>query len=83
MARFVLRYTGTGPVPASDVDRVRMRARVVDAHGRTLLVEGSRARLAALADDLPGWVAAPETVVPLPPVRPRVKPAARTRRASA
>lgn len=80
MTRYVLRYTGAGPVPAADLDRVRQRARVVDADGRTLLVEAPRARVTALVDGLHDWVATPETVIPLAPARPRVKPA---RRASA
>ncbi len=80
MTRYVLRYTGAGPVPAADLSQVRTRARVVDTDGRTLLVEAPRARVDALVRGLHDWVAAPETVVPLAPARPRVKP---PRRASA
>lgn len=76
MARFVVRYTGAGPVPAADLDRLRQRARVVDAHGRTVLVEAGRTRPGTLVDGLEGWVATPETVVPCPTTRPTV-PAAR------
>ena len=83
MTRYVLRYTGAGAVPDRDLDRVRERARVVDGEGRTLLVEAPKGRVTALVADLPGWVAAPETVVPLPPTRPVVKTAGRPRRASA
>lgn len=80
MTRYVLRYTGVGPVPAADVSQVRTRARVVDTDGRMLLVEAPNARITALVRSLPGWVATPETVVPLAPARPRVRP---PRRASA
>lgn len=83
MARYVLRYTGTGPVPSADLDRVEARARVVDRAGPTLLVEGTRARVDALVKTLPHWVAAPETVVALSPTRPQVRAAGRPRRASA
>ena len=48
MTRYVLRYTGAGPVPADDLTQVKARARVVDADGRTLLVEAPRGRVTAL-----------------------------------
>ena len=87
MTRYVLRYTGAGLVPARDLDLVRERAWVVDEQGRLLLGEGSKDRMVALGEELPGWVAAPESVVPLPPARPQVKPVAgagaRSRRARA
>ena len=75
MTRYVLRYTGTGPVPTDDVERVRTCAHVIDTAGRTLLVEGSARRVRAMVAGLGDWVAAPETVVPMPPARPRVRPA--------
>jgi len=83
MARYVLRYTGTGPVPDADLDRVRARTRVVDQAGPTLLVDGTRARVEALTQAMPLWVCAPETVVALAPTRPQVRAASRPRRASA
>jgi hypothetical protein len=84
MARYVLRYTGAGPVPAADLDEVRQRAHVVDAHGRMFLVEAPKARVQTLVKGLAEWVATPETVVPLPPSRPVVRATAkRPRRRSA
>lgn len=81
MTRYVLRYTGRGPVPTADLARVRRRARVVDTGDRTLLVEVSADRADALVESMPGWVGAPETVVHLDPVRPRVR-ATRVRRSA-
>lgn len=75
MTRYVLRYTGEGPVPADEVEQVREAAHVVDEHGRTLLVEAPRARVQTLVKQLPRWVASPETVLVLPPTRPVVKTA--------
>ena len=80
MTRYVLRYTGEGPVPADDLDQVREHTHVVDASGRTLLVEAPKARVATLVKHLSQWVAAPETVVALPPSRPQVQPVAASKR---
>lgn len=81
MTRYVLRYTGRGPVPAADVARVRERTRVLDAQGRTLLVEAPAGGADEVIDGLDGWVGTPEHVVPLVPVRPRVR-ATRVRRSA-
>ena len=81
MTRFVLRYTGTGTVPADDVERVRARARVVEVAGRTVLVDGSARQVGAVVADLEGWVAVPETMVPRAPTRPSLKAATAAGRA--
>ena len=80
MSRYVLRYTGTGPVPTGDLERVRACAHVVDVAGRTLLVGGAARRVQAVVHQLDGWVASPETVVPVPRTRPTVHAAAARRR---
>ena len=84
MTRYVLRYTGAGPVPTADVERVRACASVLDTAGRTLLVDGPARRLRTMVAGLGDWVVAPEVVEPLPSTRPRVQPAAgRARHAGA
>jgi hypothetical protein len=72
MTRYVLRYTGAGPVPPADVEAVRAAARVVDVAGRNLLVEAPERRMRTVAAGLADWVVAPETTVPVPRTRPRV-----------
>lgn len=72
-SRFVLRYQGEGPLPASDVARVSglADAEVVDASPRMLLVDSEPAPLEALVDTLANWVMAPEQHYAVPDTRRR------------
>jgi len=74
--RFVLRYRGDGPKPEADVERVRRLpdATMIDeSPGRMVLVESDEGPLRDLVESLPGWVAAPEQMIPVPDARKRVK----------
>ncbi len=74
-ARFVLRFTGEGPAPSADVERVRELpgTTVVDASARMLLVESGAEHLARLVDDLDHWVMAPERTYAVPDTRKKVE----------
>jgi hypothetical protein len=71
MARYILRYTGTGPTPAADVATIKARAgiNVLDQSGRMLLVEAADDVAGKLAKELTNWAADPEVTYPLPDTR--------------
>ncbi len=75
MSRFILRFTGSGATPEADREKVRTEGavKVVDSSSRMLLIEASPDVAHRLADSLPGWTLSPETVVPLPDPRPRIR----------
>jgi hypothetical protein len=75
VSRVILRYSGTGPVPPSDLDRIRTLpgVRMVDDSARRmLLVELAEGSLETVKARLPAWLVVPEVVVPLPDTRHRV-----------
>ncbi len=81
MARFVLRFTGSGPLPASTAQRLGALAdfSVVDQTGRMFLVEGPNdiSRLRQQFGDDEHWLIAPENfgvTIPDPIPRPKRAP---------
>ena len=83
MARYILRYSGSGAAPAADVERIRVHpaAKVVDdTSSRMMLVDVDEADAPTLAAELPGWVVARDQTIPLPDTRARVKRAPRSTR---
>ena len=72
MARYILRYTGAGPVPVADMSRIEARdgVRVLDRSGRMVLVELESAVAHGLSGELSGWVVEPEVTHPVPDTRP-------------
>ena len=76
MARFVVRYRGTGAKPERDVARIRgvPGTTIVDESPRMVLVEGPEAELSAVVASLEGWLLVPERVIPMPDPRPGIKP---------
>ncbi len=77
MGRFILRFTGRGPMPDADLAQVRSTkgVTVVDSSSpRMLLVEAAPRTVEQLAEALPGWACAAEQMVPLPNPRPRPRP---------
>ena len=74
-ARFILRYRGDGPKPATDVDRVRKLPDtvVVDDSARMLLVESEPERLRRFIESLPDWVMAPDQAYLVPDTRKKVE----------
>ncbi len=74
--RFVLRFAGKRAKPAEDVERIRSvpGATMLDeSSARMLLVESHEQPLRDLLESLPGWVVAPEQVIPLPDTRERIE----------
>lgn len=76
MGRFILRFRGTGPKPAEDVEHIRALPNISvldDSSPRMLLVEAPEAELKALIDSMSGWVMTPERMIPLPDPRPKLR----------
>lgn len=73
-SRYLLRYKGPGPKPASDVKCILNTAGLVmlDESPRMILVELPESDLDALMAQLTSWIAVPERTVPLPDSRPRL-----------
>ena len=73
MGRYILRYTGTGPRPPGDLERIRTAAKltVIDDSPRMLLVEAPEEQVRKVAASLPGWICSPERTIRLPDPRPR------------
>ncbi len=74
MSRYVLRYRGAGQPPAGELAHIERSLRVVDRSPRMLLVEDSGRSLGQVLAALPGWVAAEESVVPVPTTDPTLAP---------
>ena len=74
MSRYVLRYRGSGPAPAAEIDRVRSdpRIKIVDESPRMFLVEASEADAESLRSELGGWLVGEEQFYAQ--VDPRQKP---------
>ena len=73
MARYVLRFQGSGPRPAADVEQIRALpgTTVLDDSRRMLLVESCNDELERFVTSLPDWKLIPETRVSYPDPRPR------------
>jgi hypothetical protein len=77
--RFVLTYKGKGPAPSvlGELQRVP-GLNVLDASlGRMVLVEGPEEKIRPLIESMPDWSVTPETTVPLPDPRPKIRSAPR------
>lgn len=74
-ARFILRYTGKGPIPDRDRRRIRDSpgARILDDSSRMLLVEAPEDTLADLMNSMPEWVSARERTIKRPDPRPKLR----------
>lgn len=72
--RFILRFRGTGPIPAKDIERIRALpdVNVIDTTSRMLLVEASEDDVASLIQSMPEWVLSPEQTVNRPDPRPKI-----------
>jgi hypothetical protein len=73
--RFILRYTGDGAAPDAHVACLRATpgTKVLDEANRMLLVEGCEPDLQAATRALGDWVVTPETTVPVPDTRKKVR----------
>ena len=72
----MLRYRGSGPAPAAELDRVRSdpRVHIIDESPRMLLVEATEADAESLRSELGGWLVSEEQFYAQ--VDPRQKPLA-------
>ena len=73
--RLILRYTGTGPMPAAHVACVRSvpGTQVLEQSDRMLLVEGSEQALKAATRPLGDWVVSRDSTVPVPDTRKKIR----------
>ena len=77
MGRFILRYTGRGATPDSDLAQIRSAPGITVLDGtspRMLLVQASPETVRQLAKALPGWTYCKEQTIRLPDPRPKVRP---------
>ena len=72
--RFILRFRGTGSIPAEDMERIRALpdVDVIDSTSRMLLVEAPEDEVKSLVQSMPEWVLSPEQTVGRPDPRPKV-----------
>jgi hypothetical protein len=76
VAKFILRFHGSGDDTSSDLTRIRSSSgvKVLDeASSRMILVEGGADEVRRLVDEMPDWVAVEERTYQLPDPRHRVK----------
>ena len=75
MAKYILRFTGSGAKPAADVARIRKYegVTVLDEAPRMLLVQCAKPRARHLVEGLDNWVMSEERAVELPNPRPKVR----------
>jgi hypothetical protein len=73
-SKYILRYTGKGPIPADDLERIRSldALEVIDATSRMLLVESTESALKSLEASMPEWVVSRQRSISLPDPRPKV-----------
>ncbi len=73
--RYILRYRGSGPIPAQDVERIRSLdgVKVVDSTPRMLLVEAPPDVLKRLVGSEPQWVLTEEQMIPPPETRRKIQ----------
>jgi hypothetical protein len=76
MKRYVLRYHGKGAPPDQDHDHIRGMEglKILDTSPRMYLVEAAEPAARQL-EQLPSWSVTPETVVPLPDTRKKIRQA--------
>jgi hypothetical protein len=72
--RFILRYTGDGPMPDAHVACLRRVSgmTVLDESNKMLLVEGCQPDLEKATRALDGWVLTAEKTVPVPDTRKKI-----------
>jgi len=76
MGHFILRFTGRGAAPDSDLERIRSTPGVSildSSSSRMLLVEAPSDTVSQLAETLPGWSWTSERTIPLPDPRPKIR----------
>jgi hypothetical protein len=75
MSRYILRYKAPGTKPRSDLRRIRSAAgvKIVDESPQMVLVEGDEDRIKHLGNDLSNWLVTPETQIPIPDTRFKIK----------
>jgi hypothetical protein len=74
MARFILRYKGSGPKPDDDIARISglPHTTVLEDSPRMLLVGAPEPELRTLIDSMPDWVMSPEQTITIPDPRAKI-----------
>jgi hypothetical protein len=75
MARFILRYRGSGSGQTEDVGKIRSlpNTAILDSSSDCMmLVDGPEEHLRAALKDMPGWVMTPEQTIPVPDTREKI-----------
>lgn len=72
--RFILRYRGSGCIPAEDVERLSALPDVdiIDSTSRMLLVDAPRDKLESLISSMPEWIVSVERMVSRPDPHPKI-----------
>ena len=72
--RFILRFRGTGSIPAEDIERIRALpdVNIVDSTSRMLLVDAPQNELKSFVSSTPEWIMSEERTVLLPDPRPKI-----------
>ena len=75
MDRFILRFSGPGAKPLTDVQRIRSfeNVNVLDESSRMLLVEGLAQDVERLVATLQGWMLSKEQIFPLPDPKQKIR----------
>ena len=73
-SRFILRFRGSGPIPAKDVERIRSLPdlNIIDSTSRMLLVDAPQDKLKSFISSMPKWIMSEERIVSLPDPRPKI-----------
>jgi hypothetical protein len=75
MKRYILRYQGKGAPPDQDHDRIRNIGglKVLDASSPHMYLVEATETAARQLEQMPSWTVSPETVVPLPDTRKKIR----------
>lgn len=76
MAKFILRFRGSGEETSSDLKRIRRSSGITvvdEASSRMVLVEGREEDVRQLVESMPEWIAVEERAYQLPDPRARLK----------
>jgi hypothetical protein len=74
--RYILRFSGPGPIPEQDRKRIGSAkgVKIVDGSSRMLLIESNAVNAEQLIESKPDWKLIPEQTIGLPDPRPKVAP---------
>ena len=73
MARYVLHTANPNGPTAAELDLIGQQTTVLDKSRRALLVETTKKNAVKLAAQLPDWSIQPETTIPVPTTKRKLK----------